>query len=144
QATGTPDSFQWRISTDGGATFGAWSSPVSVDGSAQSLSNGITVTFGATTGHTLGDTWQYVTWTTAFTDNLAFGSPLIDLRWKLPTISEVGVNYGLRGGYVESAGPEAPWSVIKSKELRGTNAPARSFPGKVKVEFPFKRDARAI
>jgi len=50
-ATGTPDTFKWR--KDGGA----WTSTVSITGSAQTLSDGVTVTFGATTGHTLDDQW---------------------------------------------------------------------------------------
>ena len=45
------DTFQWR--KDGGT----WTTDVTVTGSAQTLSDGVTVTFGATTGHTLGDAW---------------------------------------------------------------------------------------
>lgn len=51
-ATGTPDTFKWRLNG------GAYTSGVSITGSAQTLSNGITVTFGATTGHTLGNSWS--------------------------------------------------------------------------------------
>ncbi len=50
-ATGTPDTFKWR--KDGGA----WTTGVSITGSAQTLSDGVTVLFGATTGHTLADKW---------------------------------------------------------------------------------------
>jgi len=53
-ATGTPDTFKW--SDDGGATY---TTGVSITGSAQTLSNGVTVTFAATTGHTLADVWQF-------------------------------------------------------------------------------------
>lgn len=52
-AAGT-DKFQ--LSTDGG-DFGA---EVSITGSAQTIANGLTITFAATTGHTLGDTWTIV------------------------------------------------------------------------------------
>jgi hypothetical protein len=54
-ATGTPDTFQW--SHDGGSTWEATS--VAITGSAQTLENGITVTFAATTGHTSGDRWDF-------------------------------------------------------------------------------------
>ena len=54
-ATGTPDTFKW--SDDGGAT---WTTGVAITGSAQTLSNGVEVTFGATTGHTIGDRWYFI------------------------------------------------------------------------------------
>ncbi len=50
-ATGTPDRFTWA--KDGGAA----SAPVAITGAAQTLSDGVTVTFAATTGHTLADGW---------------------------------------------------------------------------------------
>jgi len=62
-ATGTPDTFEWKKDGAGGA------STVSIDGTAQTLSDGITVTFAATTGHTLGDVW---TITTLLSPNFAF------------------------------------------------------------------------
>lgn len=53
-AAGT-DTIKW--SKDGGATYEA--TGVSITGSAQALDNGVTVTFGATTGHALGDKWIF-------------------------------------------------------------------------------------
>lgn len=53
--TGTPDTFRW--SDDGGATWNV--ETVSITGSAQTLSNGVTITFAATTGHTLTDYWEF-------------------------------------------------------------------------------------
>lgn len=50
-ATGTPDSFTWT--KDGGAA----SSPVAITGAAQVLADGVTITFLATTGHTLLANW---------------------------------------------------------------------------------------
>jgi hypothetical protein len=50
--TGTPDKFRWRKNR------GAWTTLVSITGSAQTLADGITITFAATTGHTLGNTWS--------------------------------------------------------------------------------------
>lgn len=52
--TGTPDTFKW--SDDDGST---WTTGVSITGSAQTLNNGVQITFGATTGHTSGDKWYF-------------------------------------------------------------------------------------
>lgn len=49
-AAGT-DKFRWKKND------GALSSEVSMTGSAQALSDGITITFAATTGHTAADQW---------------------------------------------------------------------------------------
>jgi hypothetical protein len=51
-ATGTPDTFKWRLNG------GSYTSGVAITGSAQTLSNGVTVTFAATTGHTLANSWS--------------------------------------------------------------------------------------
>jgi len=56
--TGAPNTFKWRswdVTLDDAA--GAYTSLVSITGAAQTLSNGITITFGSTTGHTIGDKW---------------------------------------------------------------------------------------
>lgn len=54
-ATGTPDTFTW--SNDGGSTWEA--AGVAITGSQQTLEDGVSVTFGATTGHTLNDRWDW-------------------------------------------------------------------------------------
>ena len=51
-STGTPDTFKWQKHS-GGVTTG-----VSITGSAQTLTNGVQITFAATTGHALGDRWE--------------------------------------------------------------------------------------
>ena len=56
-ATGTPDTFSW--SKDNFSSTEA--TGVSLTGSAQTLDTGVTVTAGATTGHTLNDVWQMTT-----------------------------------------------------------------------------------
>ena len=53
-ATGTPDSF--RYSDDDGSTFSATDIEMRSDG-PQTLAEGITILWGATTGHTLNDQW---------------------------------------------------------------------------------------
>ena len=49
---GTPDQFRW---SDNNGT--SWTSGVAMTGAAQTLSNGVEVTFGATTGHKTTDSW---------------------------------------------------------------------------------------
>jgi hypothetical protein len=61
--TGTPDTFKWRKNA------GAYTGTVPIDGTPQALSDGVTVTFDATTGHTLADDW---TITTHLVPNFAF------------------------------------------------------------------------
>jgi hypothetical protein len=48
---GTPDSFKWKKNS------GSFTEDVAITGSAQTLSDGVTITFAATTGHTAGDQW---------------------------------------------------------------------------------------
>lgn len=64
--TGTPDTFKW--SDDGGSTWDA--TTVAITGSAQTLNNGVTITFAATTGHTSGNKWTFTTgvWDDDFKD----------------------------------------------------------------------------
>ncbi len=53
-----PDTFRWT--KDSGASPLVWdASTVSITGAAQTLTDGITITFGATTGHILNDRWDF-------------------------------------------------------------------------------------
>jgi len=54
-SAGTPDTFKW--SRNGGTTWKA--TGVEITGSSQQLEGDIYVTFGATTGHTSGDSWTF-------------------------------------------------------------------------------------
>jgi hypothetical protein len=51
-STGTPDTFKWYSTS-----AGSFTNNVPITGSPQLLDNGVYVTFGATTGHTLDDFW---------------------------------------------------------------------------------------
>ena len=54
------DKFDWRKITkdaNGSKTYSAWTSAVSITGSAQALSENVQITFPATTGHTVSDQW---------------------------------------------------------------------------------------
>ena len=53
--TGSPDTFKW--SNDGGATWEQ--ETIDITGIAQALEYGLTITFGATTGHTATDRWDW-------------------------------------------------------------------------------------
>lgn len=53
--TGSPNTFKW--SDDGGSTWDA--TGVSITGADQALNNGITIRFGATTGHTATNRWDW-------------------------------------------------------------------------------------
>lgn len=55
----SPNTFKW--SDDGGSTWDA--TGVAITGSAQDLNNGVTVTFGATTGHRKDDYWTFTAYT---------------------------------------------------------------------------------
>jgi hypothetical protein len=56
-SVGTPDTFSW--SDDGTTTWDA--TGVAITGAAQPLAEGMTITFAATTGHTLNDRWDFIT-----------------------------------------------------------------------------------
>lgn len=56
-ATGTPDTFKW--SNDGGSTWVETGKNCVGSGSPYTLEEGITVYWAATTGHTLGDRWDF-------------------------------------------------------------------------------------
>lgn len=56
--TGTPNTFKW--SNSGGNVFNAVG--VAITGAAQVLADGVTITFGATTGHTLASVWRFSNW----------------------------------------------------------------------------------
>jgi hypothetical protein len=55
-SVGTPDTFRW--SNDAGNTYSTTYKTVTT-GSAITLEEGVTITFSATTGHTLGDYWTF-------------------------------------------------------------------------------------
>jgi hypothetical protein len=59
-AEATPDTIKWRKVTrdaNGEKTYSAWTATVAITGSAQTIADGVSVTFAATTGHTLADAW---------------------------------------------------------------------------------------
>ena len=90
---GTPDTFKW--SDDGGATWKE--EAVEITGVEQSLQEGVTATFGATTGHTTGNYW---TWSTSYSGGAiyadgsagiygAFGGGLVMVNCTAKSIGKV-------------------------------------------------------
>jgi len=103
--TGTPDSI--RYTTNGGTT---WSTETAITGSAQTLSNGIAVTFGATTGHTLGEYWE-------FTTSPSYGTER--LRDFVSSVNDIEILYDLVS-VVYSAGKSPDVAISKYKtECKG-------------------------
>ena len=51
-STGTPDTFKWM------RTGESWHNGIAITGAAQTLDRGFTITFAATTSHTLNDQWS--------------------------------------------------------------------------------------
>ncbi len=51
------NTFQWREFNVSTGVTGVYTTGVTMTGGAQSLSNGLTITWGSTTGHTLNDEW---------------------------------------------------------------------------------------
>jgi len=74
-AAGTPDTFSWSV--DNFSTTEA--TGVSITGGEQALSNGISILFQSTTGHTLNDVWD-------------------------GTVNNVEVDYGIQGHYNDGTG----------------------------------------
>ena len=60
---GTPDAFQYKTSTDGGATFTQHElgQHYLMTGARQPLTDGLTIYFANTTGHTANDEWEFST-----------------------------------------------------------------------------------
>lgn len=59
-ATGAPDTFSWgRVATPAAANCTNGAAGVNITGAAQTLSFGAQITFAATTGHTLNDSWLF-------------------------------------------------------------------------------------
>jgi hypothetical protein len=70
-ATGTPDTFKWSYKDNDGVTT-IETTGVSITGAAQTLIDGATINFGATTGHTLGDAWDFDAYLSSQIDNTQY------------------------------------------------------------------------
>jgi len=77
-SVGGTDTFRW--SDNNGSS---WTAGVAITGAAQNLSNGITITFAATTGHTMSDRWTInarAEWSTLENGN-SYGFFRINKKW---------------------------------------------------------------
>ncbi len=75
-STGTPDTFVWQKFCN---SCGPASSPVNITGASQLLSDGVHIQFGATTGHTLNDSWFLPASHCYHTENASYNGPLGNL-----------------------------------------------------------------
>lgn len=89
----TPDKFKW--SNDGGGT---WKPEEEITGAAQTLENGVTIKFNATTGHALAEYWDIV----CKADNSAAATTTtpFNATSNVGTLNEGGV--ALSGVYLKS------------------------------------------
>lgn len=85
---GTPDTFQWGTGPVGSNIV---ASLVPITGAAQTLNQGVTVTFNATTGGVLADTWQF---TVQAGGRLAVGGALLGST-ALSVYPQLPASYGI-------------------------------------------------
>lgn len=113
-STGIPDTFRW--SNDGGTIWNE--SGVEIDGSAQELSDGVEITFAATTGHTLNDYWDISTGPShsvgALIEEVIFRR---DLGYEFGPIIGMFVRYGQL--WVISKHDKIFWSAILKYKISG-------------------------
>lgn len=83
--TGTPNTFSW---TDGTTSAAA----VPITGTTQTLSNGITVTFAATVGHTLDDKWTFTASSYGFTAQFVYAIGHTGRVYKIQVNNPTGDN----------------------------------------------------
>lgn len=143
-ANGTPDVFRWR------KNGGSWTTGVNITGSAQSLSDGVTVAFAATVGHTIGDVWTYTvsgTWrfiayvygrtTVAYADSTAVGSENTTIS--VTHGDQTATNWGLVEAKANQQElPKRDEAVIRSAELSASLGRAQSLAGE--LSFPAAQD----
>lgn len=60
--TGACDTWTWKASADNGATYYVYGLTNDCALTNMSLANGVTVVFGATNGHAIGETWDKIGW----------------------------------------------------------------------------------
>lgn len=118
--TGTPDTFKWKKNS------GSFTTTVAITGAAQTLTDGVTITFSATTGHTLNDQWVITVTADAWT--LANDAWSIDLPEttqgcvaNFPSGNEVLV-FTKRNAYALSGFPNTSFRAVSSPG-RGCSAP---------------------
>ena len=149
-STGTPDTFKW--SRDGGNNWKETN--VAITGSSQTLEGDIAVTFGATTGHTSGESWDFTaerwtgycsnsTYTTQATCEAAGEYWTVDTEYELDSDSqEIILNCGkfpkgtksvkvvYKGGYSATPGDlKLACFDLMTYYLKKESTPAKAMPG---------------
>ena len=110
--TGTPDSFVWAKDD------GAFSGNIGITGAVQNLSEGVTITFAATTGHTVDDKWVITARKEDKNANYAIaiyiGGKASDANGWLDFTNVFGLRLILKYGLSRSAGH---WAACKGREF---------------------------
>lgn len=101
-AVASPDTFKWRKGS------GSWTTGVSMTGSAQILTDGVTITFNATDGHTLADQWMISTL----------------LQWKASQIASAVIGLPGPAGPAGPIGPAGPSGADGAPGVPGYSANA--------------------
>jgi hypothetical protein len=94
--TGITDTFKWKISDDGGNTYGAWSASSGCTTGATTIIYGVGVAFENVTGHTLGTSWTFVGFSqlplgTFVISPVGLTEVLYSLDYTTPTISYIDI-----------------------------------------------------
>ncbi len=110
-AIGGTDTFSW-LRTGGSTTTG-----VSITGSAQTLDNGITITFAATTGHALSDRWT-IKATIAMVASVADTGTVMNAQLSGGTD---GMDYEIVYSAPMSGTPADTWSRVLLLRVRDSN-----------------------
>ena len=104
-AAATPDTFKW--SRDGGSNWVA--STVAITGAIQQLEDGVAVYFGATTGHTLNDYWDFTV--TGHSNDTVLTLRADTRKWNVRDMPVSAFGYYSRGGnaYTWDGLPYTAW-----------------------------------
>lgn len=109
----TPDVFKWR------KNGGTYTTGVNVSGTAQTLSDGVTVTFAATTGHTLADKWFIL----ASKTTVAAATPVRVLKGQQHDFFGVGsVAAKMLTAYFKANETTETWACCLADAASGTHA----------------------
>jgi hypothetical protein len=87
-SVGGTDTFQWQKGSGSATTL------VAMTGAPQALSDGVTITWAATTGHTLGDAWS-IQCDVGTGGNMVFQSGCAGTRYAPAIINPLGGNVGI-------------------------------------------------
>lgn len=110
-ATGTPDTFTWAWSTDGGNSYTNGATGVSCSSSGSTLTTpatGVVVTFTATTGHTNANNWEFQVHKPLYSARLL--SMINDAQLEVAEL--IDIKRAMTNGTITTAGAKATGETI--------------------------------